>query len=180
MKILSALLPAAASQDLVSLGDALEAAFRRPAPYDVLFTVQPNPASFDAEALREAMFGDFPEGLVLGAAALDATDRYLAKSLTAIPDDAMAAAWASDEDDLDDRDAVRPAFVGLTVLFREHNRRFNGLTTTPAIITRVYADMRVNLMILPDGGEPYARLDIPFEPVLDPDALGRAWTHIHF
>ncbi len=69
---------------------------------------------------------------------------------------------------------------GVPVLFREHGRRFNGETTTPAIVTRVYDDLVVNLMVLPDGGEPYPRMGVAYEAKLDPDALGRAWSHIHF
>jgi hypothetical protein len=73
---------------------------------------------------------------------------------------------------------ARPVFAGLTVMFREHNRRFNGLTTTPAMITRVYDDLVVNLTVIPDGDVPYPRLAVPFEEVLDPDGKGRAWSFI--
>lgn len=76
--------------------------------------------------------------------------------------------------------AMPLALLGLPVLFREHDRRFNGQPFTPAIITRVHDDTAVNLMVLPDGGEPYPRLNVGYELELDPDALGRAWSHLKF
>jgi hypothetical protein len=85
-----------------------------------------------------------------------------------------------DEADWRARQLRRMTRPGLPVMFREHGRRFNGMTTTPAIITRVYDDMVVNLTVLPDGDVPYPRMAVKFEAELDPDGLGRGWTHIRF
>ena len=146
----------------------------------------------------------------LGAVALDASGARIEVSLPQIADAALAVghlqqgepAIGSPDVELPQADPAEPASLGLSdvddeadwrarqlrrmtrpglpVTFREHDRRFNGLPTTPAIITRVYDDMVVNLMVLPDGGEPYPRMAVTFEAELDPDGLGRAWTHIRF
>lgn len=68
--------------------------------------------------------------------------------------------------------------LGSVVLFREHGRRFNGSPTSVAIITHIDDDQVASLMVLPDGAEPYPRQGVRFEPELDPDALGRAWSHL--
>lgn len=72
------------------------------------------------------------------------------------------------------------AGLGSIVLFREHGRRFKGEPTTPAIITRLFDDQVANLMVLPDGGDPYPRLAVPFEADFDPAKVGRAWSHLPY
>lgn len=123
--------------------------------------------------------------------------RALESGLTLTPDAALAAAQdpsTQDEEEDPERDPdldedamawqrerlERATVMGLPVLFREYNRRFNGEAVTPAIITRVHEGLLVNLMILPDGDVPYPRLNVPYEAELDPNGLGRAWTHLAF
>lgn len=119
----------------------------------------------------------FPEGSApIDLAELGADASAARTPLPPLADEALADAL----------DAVRVearplVMLGLPVLFREHERRFNGEPFTPAIITRVHAgdpDLSVNLMVLPDNGEPYPRLNVRYEAELDPAGLGRAWSHL--
>lgn len=108
----------------------------------------------DQSAYRDAISRFFAEGAAMGG------------ELTLLPD-------------FGDAEYVRPAFVGQTVLFREHQRRFKGAPTTPAIITWVYDDLVVDLTVLPRGDVPYPREAVPYEQTLEEDGLGRAWSFIN-
>jgi hypothetical protein len=55
--------------------------------------------------------------------------------------------------------------VGETVLFKSKkaNEMGNGAEEVPAIVTRVWTEATVNLLVIRDGDEPLTRTSVSFE-----------------